>query len=107
MRIYHNVEEFKGGWFIGGFKESSYRTNCCEVAYKTHKAGDYWQPHYHQFSDEVNYLISGKMSINGTILEAPLVFVIEKGETSAPIFETDVCLIVVKLPNIQNDKVLV
>jgi hypothetical protein len=107
MKIITDTNQFRGGWYIGSWPETAYTTNCCEVSYKTHNAGEYWQSHYHQFSDEINYLISGKMSINGTKLEAPCIFVIYKGEISEPIFETDVCLIVVKIPNIRNDKIVI
>lgn len=103
MKVF-DASLFKGGWFIGDFEETVLRTRDFEVAYKTHHAGEYWAPHYHELADEINYLISGKMEISGTQLEAPCVFVIPKGEISVPIFHTDVSLIVVKTPSVPGDK---
>ncbi len=103
MQIF-STEGFKGGWFVGDFDETAYRTKDFEVGYKTHHAGEYWAPHYHDMADEINYLISGTMEISGTRLEAPCVFVIPKGEVSRPVFHTDVSLIVVKTPSLPGDK---
>jgi hypothetical protein len=99
-----NVDDLIGGWFVGSFKETTYKTDAVEVAYKIHTAGETWEAHYHKLSDEINYLISGEMEINGTKLIAPVVFIIPKGEIAAPIFHTDVKLVVVKIPGIPNDK---
>lgn len=103
MQVF-DASQFKGGWFVGDFEPSAYRTSACEVSYKTHHAGEYWAPHYHEIGDEINYLMSGTMEINGERLEAPVVFVIGKGEISRPVFITDVALIVVKLPSVPGDK---
>lgn len=107
MKVITDTSQFIGGWFVGSFEPSAYKTTSCEVAYKTHYKDEYWQPHYHMLSDEVNYLIEGQMEINGQVLSAPCVFVIPRGETSRPIFHTDVRLIVVKVPGILNDKYLI
>jgi hypothetical protein len=96
--------KFIGGWFVGDFEETAYRTSDFEVSYKRHYAGEYWAPHYHRIADEINYLIEGEMEINGVELRAPIVFVIPKGETATPIFHTDVRLIVVKTPSLPGDK---
>jgi len=99
-----SADQFVGGWFVGDFSPTAYRTPAFEVAYKTHAAGEFWASHYHAIADEINYLISGRMDVNGTVLEAPCVFVIHKGEVSRPVFHTDVSLIVVKTPSIPGDK---
>lgn len=104
MKIYHNTDSFKGGWFVGNFSETAYKTEACEVAFKTHYKNEEWPNHYHKLADEINYLIEGSMSINGTLLEAPIVFVIEKNEPSKPVFHTDCKFIVVKVPGVLNDK---
>ena len=44
------------------------------------------------------------MEVNGQQLEAPVIFVIPKGEIAAPKFHTDVKLIVVKVPGELGDK---
>lgn len=103
MEIF-STDNLKGGWFVGNFIPSCYKTSACEVSYKTHKAGEFWASHYHKIADEINYLISGEMEINNVKLTAPCVFVISAGEISRPIFITDVALVVVKVPGVQNDK---
>ena len=100
----HNVDNLIGGWFVGAFKETAYHTTACEVSYKTHYAGEEWAAHYHKIGDEINYLIEGQMEVNGQQLEAPVIFVIPKGEIAAPKFHTDVKLIVVKVPGELSDK---
>lgn len=99
-----DIDNLVGGWFVGDFKPTCYRTRACEVSYKTHHAGESWPTHYHKQGDEINYLIRGEMEVNGVQLTAPCVFVIPKGEISAPIFHTDVELVVVKVPGEPNDK---
>jgi len=107
MRIYHNTEEFKGGWFVGDFSESAFRTKDFEVCYKIHPQGETWPDHVHKLSTEINYLMSGEMKLNGTILKAPVVFVIEKNEPSKPEFLTECKLIVVKIPSVPGDKYII
>lgn len=104
MKIIKDVDQFKGGWFVGAFTPTAYNTTAVEVSYKTHYKDEIWPAHYHLLSDEINYLIQGEMEINGELLSAPCVFIIYKGETAAPKFFTDVKVIVVKIPGILNDK---
>ncbi len=104
MKTY-DASQFLGGWFIGDFQDSVYRTKDFEVCYKFHPKGEIWPAHFHKLSDEINYLIEGKMTIDGTnILEGPIVFVIEKNEIATPEFFTDCKLIVVKIPSVIGDK---
>jgi hypothetical protein len=100
----HKVDDLIGGWFIGAFSGAVYHTDSVEVSYKQHYAGEKWPAHYHKIADEINYLISGKMEVGGQMLEGPVIFTISKGEVSAPVFHTDVTLIVVKVPGALNDK---
>ena len=104
MKIISDVSQFKGGWFVGNFNPSAYKTDAVEVCYKKHAQGEVWASHYHAIADEVNYLIEGQMELNGQELSAPCVFIISAGEISKPTFLTDVSLIVVKIPGILNDK---
>lgn len=96
--------EMKGGWFVGDFEPAALRTRNCEVAYKIHTKNEPWPTHYHKIATEVNYLISGSMTIQGRLLESGDVFVIEPGEIADPVFHTDCRLIVVKVPSVIGDK---
>lgn len=104
MKVITDVSQFTGGWFMGNFIPTAYKTDVAEVGYKLHYKGEVWQTHYHLLSDEINYLLEGEMMINDVHLTAPCVFVIYKGEISKPTFLTDVRLIVVKVPGVLNDK---
>jgi mannose-6-phosphate isomerase-like protein (cupin superfamily) len=95
------------GYFIGDFEPTAYRTKDFEVSLMVHKQGEVWDAHYHTDSDEINYLMEGRMTINGELLEAPVIFVIEREEIADPEFLTDCKLIVVKTPSAPGDKRIV
>ena len=94
----------KGGWFIGDFEPSVYRTGLFEVCYKIHNKDEVWPIHYHRLSVEINYLIRGKMIIGNTELNAGDIFTINPDEIVNPKFIEKCEIIVVKVPSIPNDK---
>lgn len=97
----------KGGWFIGSFEPTSFKTSDCEVCYKIHKAGEIWDKHYHAIAIEINYLIKGTMYINETLLQSGEIFILYPNEVAEPMFITDCELIIVKIPSIIGDKYIV
>ncbi len=103
MKI-ERIENMKGGWFIGNFEPSVYKTEQFEVCFKQHKKDEYWTPHFHKQAIEINYLIRGVMTINGQRLVSGDIFILDKEEISIPIFLTDCELIVVKTPCVIGDK---
>jgi quercetin dioxygenase-like cupin family protein len=103
MKIF-DPDAMTRGYFIGDFEPTAYRTKAFEVALLVHKKGETWDAHYHIVSDEINYLMEGEMTINGELLQAPTIFVIERGEIADPEFLTDCKLIVVKTPSAPGDK---
>jgi len=106
MRTFDPSDMFRG-WYIGDFEPSAYRTKDFEVAVMQHKAGEDWPAHYHSLSDEINYLLEGRMILNGVSLTAPTIFVIERNEVADPQFITDCKLVVVKTPSAPGDKHIV
>jgi quercetin dioxygenase-like cupin family protein len=96
-----------GGWFVGDFEPSAFKTKDFEVSYKTHHQGEIWDSHYHKVATEINYLIRGKMNLSGTTLEEGDIFVLHPGEVAIPEFLTDCELVVVKTPSIKGDKYIV
>jgi hypothetical protein len=98
------IEKMKGGWFIGDFEPSAYKTNKFEVGYKLHKAGEVWPAHYHAVATEINFLWKGTMEIQGVTLRDGDIFTIEPYEVANPIFLTDCYLIVIKTPSRPGDK---
>jgi len=103
MRI-DKMDRMVRGWFIGDFEPSILRTKDFEVAYLRHAKGEKWDAHYHAESTEYNYLIRGAMVLQGTVLVAGDIFVLEKGEVADPVFLDDCELICVKVPSIPSDK---
>jgi quercetin dioxygenase-like cupin family protein len=97
-------EKFVGGWFIGNFEPSAFYTKDVEVCYKVHEKDEKWPAHYHRIATEINYLIRGKMVIQGQELVAGDVFVINPHEVADPTFMERCELIVVKVPSIKGDK---
>ena len=96
-----------GGWFVGDFEPSAYKTKDFEVGFKHHPKGEVWDNHYHKVATEVNYLIKGKMNLSGTYLEEGDIFVIHPGEVAIPEFLEDCEIIVIKTPSVIGDKYIV
>jgi len=106
MQIY-KFEDMKGGWFVGDFLPSAYKTDGFEVCYKKHYKGEKWDTHYHEKITEINLLVKGKMTINDvTILEGDI-FVIPPFYVSEPNFLEDCEIVIVKTPSITNDKIII
>lgn len=100
------LSDFKGGWFLGNFNPSIFKTNQFEVAIMRHKKGESWPKHYHT-ATEINYLVSGKMLMRNQVIEADTVFLIEPLEVADPEFLEDCVVVVVKTPSIPGDKFIV
>ena len=93
-----------GGWFIGNFEPSAYKTEEFEVCYKKHIKGEKWDTHYHKKGTEINLLIAGHMRIQDTDLVAGDVFILRPFEIADPDFITDCEVIIVKTPSVPGDK---
>ena len=98
------IENMKGGWFVGNFEPSAYKTSDFEVSYKLHPAGEKWDYHYHTEVTEVNYLIRGEMTLQNKLFTSGDIFTLYPFEIADPTFYTDCEIICVKTPSI-NDKV--
>lgn len=106
MKIHRQTDWFKG-WFIGNFEPSAFKTDAFEVCLKKHPKGETWPKHYHKIATEINYLIRGKMNIQGITFEAGDVFILEPYDVADPDFLEDCELIVVKVPFVKDDYVIV
>lgn len=103
MKVIRN-QKWTGGWFVGNFEPSAFKTDAAEVCLKKHPKGEKWPKHYHKIATEINYVIRGKMTLQDTEFNAGDVFVIEPNEIADPEFLEDCELIVVKVPFVKNDK---
>jgi quercetin dioxygenase-like cupin family protein len=106
MEIY-KISDFKGGWFVGDFEPTVYKNREFEAGFKVHLKDEVWPKHYHKDSLEINYLVSGKMLIQGKELNSGDVFVIRPGEIADPIFIEECKVFIIKTPSIPGDKFLV
>ena len=94
----------KGGWFVGDFKPTAFKTDEFEVCYKHHIKGEIWDTHYHKVGTEINYLINGKMTIQNTELNEGDIFILRPYEIADPIFLEDCTVLIIKTPSIPTDK---
>lgn len=99
-----NFNDFKGGWFVGNFEPSAYKTGDFEVCYKHHSKGEEWDTHYHKIGTEINLLVNGEMTIQGKSLKSGDVFILRPYEVADPVFLTDCTVLIIKTPSIPGDK---
>jgi mannose-6-phosphate isomerase-like protein (cupin superfamily) len=100
------IDDMIGGWFIGNFEPTAYKTDQFEVSYKLHPKGQRWDVHYHTDVTEINYVIRGEMTIQGKLLSSGDIFILEPYEIADPEFLIDTEIICVKTPSL-NDKISV
>ncbi|NBP01758.1 MAG: hypothetical protein EBU90_16800 [Proteobacteria bacterium] len=99
-----SIKDFKNGWLIGDFEPSILKTANFELGIHTHKAGVVGDKHYHKLSNEYNYIVSGRMLVNGVELEAGDVFVYKPYEVSDCRFIEDTVLVVTRDASNKQDK---
>lgn len=98
------IEDMVGGWFVGNFEPTAFKTEQFEVGYKLHKKGEAWPVHYHKIATEINYLLRGHMIIAGKELTTGDIFTIFPNEIADPVFLEDCEVITIKTPSVIGDK---
>ena len=106
MKIY-DFKKMIGGWFIGNFKPTAYKTKSFEVSYKIHKKNEIWGHHYHKKATEINLVVKGKMKIRNKIIKKNQIFILKPKEIADPIFYQDTHIVCVKVPSAIGDKYLI
>ena len=102
-----DINDFKGGWFIGDFEPSLYKNKDFEVSIKIHPKGEIWEKHYHKVATEYNYVISGAVEINGVVYKEKDLFVIYPDFVVDPNFIEDCTIVCIKTPSTIGDKYVV
>lgn len=102
-----DIKDMKGGWFVGDFEPTAFKTKRFEVAYHFYKKGQKWDKHYHEKTTEINYIIRGEMTINGEYIKAGDIFIIEPYEISDPVYLTDCEIIITRDGSFPNDKIVI
>ena len=95
------------GWLIGDFTPSILRTTEYEVGLLQHRKGEQWGFHYHHELDEYNILVSGKMVLNGLLMESGDYFMIPKDVIACPKFLEDCIVVCLKAPSKPKDKIII
>ena len=103
MKVSH-ISEMKGGWFVGNFEPTLYKTNDTEVAVKEYKLGDYGERHYHKIATELTVIVRGTVKMNGVEYGEGSIIIMEPEEKDDFVEVTDTITVVVKLPGANNDK---
>lgn len=92
------------GWFIGNFEPNSIKTELFEVGVKKYNSQDFECSHFHKIATEITVIISGFVKMNGKQYSGGDIIIIEPGESTDFLAETDVVTVVVKIPSVKNDK---
>ena len=102
-----NLSSMTGGWFIGNFDPSLFKTNDCEVAVKSYKKGDQEGKHYQKEATEKTAKNQRKVRMFDQIFSAGDIVVVEPGDVTSFEALEDRINVVVKMPGQNNDKYLV
>ena len=100
------LQDMFKGWFVGDFDPTLLRTDACEVAVKSYKAGDAEELHHHKVATEVTLILSGRVRMCGKEWGEGDIVVLAPGEATAFEALTDAVNVVVKTPGAKNDKYL-
>lgn len=94
------------GWFVGGFSPTAFKTESCEVAVRTYRAGEKEGLHHHKLATEITLVFSGRVRMCGREWGPGDIIVVEPGEATDFEALTDAVNVVVKTPGAANDKYL-
>lgn len=100
------LNSFTGGWVVGDFNPSLFKSDCMEVGVKKFLLGDRELSHKQLIATEITIIISGKVRIGKEIFVEGDVVVIPPGEYADFEALSDGSLTCIKFPSIPSDKVL-
>jgi mannose-6-phosphate isomerase-like protein (cupin superfamily) len=98
------LENFVGGWIVGDFSPTIFRTDACEVAVKHYQAGSREPAHHHKVADELTLIASGRARMSDLQLEAGDIVVVRANESTDFEAIDATVTVVVKLPSVPGDK---
>jgi hypothetical protein len=100
------AENMRGGWFVGDFSPTVFRTSAAEVAVKRYAAGDREPSHHHKRADEVTLVVTGRVVMQGTTLGPGAIVHLARGESADFLALEPSVTVVVKVPSVPDDKYL-
>lgn len=101
-----SFNDFTGGWIVGDFTPSLFRTSDFEVAIKFFSKGDREPLHYQRTATEISVVMFGSCRIMDLELSRGDGMLIEPGEAAEFEALTDTGLVAIKFPSIPSDKIL-
>jgi hypothetical protein len=72
----------KGGCFLGDFEPAAIRSTAAEVGCKHYDTGATEPRHVHRVATEVTLIVSGRVRMNGTELDAGEIVLLKPGEAT-------------------------
>ncbi len=105
MKVFQ-LDNMTGGWFVGDFSPTVFKTKDCEVALKEYSAGDYENRHHHKEAIEITLIAKGKVEMNGETFEEGAIILLDRNESTDFKSLTDSITVVFKSPSVTNDKYL-
>ena len=101
-----NLDDFKGGWFVGNFLPTLFNTNDVEVSVKKYKKGQKENAHYHKIATEFTVVVKGKVRMTDQIFKSGDIIKILPGISTDFEAIAETITVVVKIPGANNDKYL-
>jgi quercetin dioxygenase-like cupin family protein len=98
------LADMKGGWFAGDFEPTLLKTPAFEAACKYYAAGAREARHVHRVATEITLIASGSVMMNGRIVKAGELVVLEPNEPADFAALEDTITMVVKVPSVAGDK---
>ena|SRR5688572_27310807 len=102
--MHRKLADMTGGWLVGYFEPTCFKTTACEVACKHYAAGAREAAHMHRVATEITLIASGHVVMNGRSFGAGDIVILEPGEPADFCATEPTVAVVVKLPSVPNDK---
>lgn len=101
------IQNFTGGWLVGDFKPSLFKSKDIEVGLKMVPKGFVDDAHYHKLTTEYNFVVNGKMLLeNGEEVSEGDCFICLPYEISKCRAVEDTTILVIRDGSFVGDKYL-
>lgn len=99
-----NLDDMIGGWFIGDFKPSVFRSSDFEIAIKKYRKGQVEQEHFHKVAKEFTVVVSGEIKMFNTIYVSGDIIRVDQYDSTSFEAISETITVVVKIPSALDDK---
>jgi hypothetical protein len=102
--MHRRLNEMVGGWMVGAFEPTCYRTEACEVACKRYNAGSVEARHVHRVATEITLVVSGRVRMNGRMFTSGDIVILSPGDATDFTALEPTTTVIVKVPSVPGDK---